>query len=357
MSKSLFQKAKPEAAYLKAGLYGDTGSGKTFTASLIAIGLHKMCKAKKPVFFIDSETGSDYVLPLFEKNKVELQVAKTRAFKDLNEAIDEAEKDGFLLLIDSLTHFWDDLMESFKRKKNLSRLTIRHWSELKPIWREFSAKYVSYSVHIVACGRAGDVWEDVEDEEGVKELRKTGTKMRTEKETAYEPSLLIEMSKVIEKHGYKHRAFIEKDRFDQMTFKSFLEPKFEDFLPHIQCLNLGGKHHVLDRERNSEELFQAGSNSGYNRMKKKDVILDELSEMIKYYYPGQDKDSKKARIDIIRKYFDGYGWEKVTQIQDVDLLEAQYKKIKSDLQKQFPDKAEEKPEKENKKKEIENATS
>lgn len=349
MTNKLFQEAKPEAAFLKMGLYGDTGSGKTFTASLVSIGLHKMCKSKKPIFFLDSETGSDYVLPLFEKNKIELQTAKTRAFKDLSESIDIAEKEGFLLLVDSLSHYWDDLMESFKRKKNLTRLTIRHWSELKPIWREFSAKYVSSSVHIIVCGRAGDVWEDVEDEEGIKELRKTGTKMRTEKETAYEPSLLIEMSKVIQKHGYKHQAFVEKDRFDQLTFKSFTEPIFEDFLPHIEMLNLGGKHHVLDRDRNSDDLFQPGSNSGYARMKKRDALLDELSEMIKYYYPGQDKESKKARIDIIRKYFDGFGWEKVSQIQNVDLLEAQYKKIRDDLQKKFPDKKEDEPKSETKK--------
>src|SRR3990167_1871448 len=87
---SLFKKAELQQSYLKAGLYGEAGSGKTFTASLVAIGLHKLIKSKKPITFVDTECGSEYVLPMFKEAGVELMAIKTRAFSDLMAATEEA---------------------------------------------------------------------------------------------------------------------------------------------------------------------------------------------------------------------------------------------------------------------------
>ena len=115
----IFQPAELEMAFLKGGIYGGAGSGKTFTATNIAIGLHKFTKAKKPCYFIDTETGSDFVINRFEEAKVKLQVAKSRAFKDLLEAVTEAEKNGSILILDSITHFWNELMDAYQKKHKL----------------------------------------------------------------------------------------------------------------------------------------------------------------------------------------------------------------------------------------------
>ena len=58
----MFTKAKNETAYAKIGDFGWQGAGKTYTACSIAIGLHKYIKAEKPVFFLDSEKGSDFAI-------------------------------------------------------------------------------------------------------------------------------------------------------------------------------------------------------------------------------------------------------------------------------------------------------
>ena len=79
----LFQEATNQMAYAKFGFFGFQGSGKSFTAALIAIGLHKYIKSEKPVYFIDSETGSDYVKPMFDKAGVKLYILKTQAFAQL----------------------------------------------------------------------------------------------------------------------------------------------------------------------------------------------------------------------------------------------------------------------------------
>ncbi len=319
----LFKEGINEAAFLKLGFYGGNGSGKTYTSSLVAIGLSKMIKSKKPVFFLDSETGSDYVLPLFQKAGVKLQVAKSRAFSDLLDAVDIAEKEGSILIIDSVTHYWDELMESYKKKKNLTRLFIQHWTELKPTWREFSTKFVASNVHIVLCGRSGDVWADVADSDGVKELKKIGTKMRVEKELGYEPSLLVEMEKVIEDDrpggGWTHRAWIEKDRFDVMNFKHFDNPKFEDFLPHVQLLNIGGDHRALDVDRDSQDMFK-NNKTGADYYKKREQTLEKIKNEINLLYPKQDADSKKERIVLTKDIFGTHSWSEICEMQLDDLM-------------------------------------
>ena len=91
---SLFTKAENSSSFLKMGMMGFAGSGKTYTATSVAIGLHKLAKAKKPIFFLDTETGSDWVKPRIEAAGVELFTAKTRAFRDLLEAVPEAEENA-----------------------------------------------------------------------------------------------------------------------------------------------------------------------------------------------------------------------------------------------------------------------
>ena len=78
----LLKPAAKELAFAKVGFLGFAKSGKTFTATQMAIGLADIIKAKT-IGFLDTETGSDFMIPLFEQVKLDLVVAKTRAFKDL----------------------------------------------------------------------------------------------------------------------------------------------------------------------------------------------------------------------------------------------------------------------------------
>ena len=320
---NLLAKAKPEMAYAKFGLYGEAGSGKTFTGSKIAIGLHNLTKATKPVAFLDTETGSDFVIPLFKKEKVDLTTAKSRAFADLLTVLDEAEKSCSILIIDSITHFWNELIDSYQKKHNLNRITLRHWMPLKAMWREFTDRYVNSKLHVIMCGRAGYIWDDVEDEEGVKELKKVGTKMKAEVETGYEPSLLIEMVKVRLSaqagSGWSHRAWVIKDRFDIIDGQAFDNPGFESFLPHVQLLNLGGKHKALEPDRDSQELF-TNDNLGERKYKKREQFLEKIKNEIILLYPGQDANSKTSKIELMKKVFGTHSWNEITDFNN-DLLQ------------------------------------
>src|SRR5690348_16058087 len=104
---SMLKKAVNKQAFAKVGIYGTAGSGKTRTASEIAIGLVKYSKLTKPVAFFDTEPAASYVIPLFEKAGIEFLVYdESRAFKDLMAFTEEAKEACSVIIIDSITHIW-----------------------------------------------------------------------------------------------------------------------------------------------------------------------------------------------------------------------------------------------------------
>jgi hypothetical protein len=151
---SLFKPAAASPAYLKAGFYGDAGSGKTHSASLLATGL-ALRIAKPPIFFFDTENGSPWVRRIFEKAGLEFMVVNSRAFADLKAAVAEAEKAGAILIVDSVTHCWEELRESFLAAKRLrlrnqyARLELPDWNQIKPQWGTFTTAFLNYKAHII----------------------------------------------------------------------------------------------------------------------------------------------------------------------------------------------------------------
>lgn len=317
---SLFKPAVLQQGFLKMGMYGDPKSGKTYTASLIALGLHKMIKSTKPIGFFDTETGSEYVLPtLFKPSGIELQTVKSRSFSDLMTATREASEAFDILIIDSVTHVWKELCDAYQKKKQYDYLTLQDWGVLKKEWQAFTDAYLNSKLHMIVCGRAQDVWEETTNDRGKKEKTVVGSKMATEKNLAYEPSLLVEMEKVAEPNtGFLiPRAWVLGDRFSALDGKCFDKPTFETFLPHISMLNLGGEHVGIDTTRNSQDLFVPDSpSSRSDYMKKKDIALEEIKDEIDRRWSGQSVEQKNARIDVLQALF---GTSSKTAIEELPL--------------------------------------
>jgi hypothetical protein len=108
----LFKPAESSSAYLKAGLTGFAGSGKTKTASIIAIGLVRLARqlglpiAERPVYFLDTEPGAHWVRPDFEKAGERARLGDVEIYADLVAAVPEAEKSASVLII----NFGDSLL-------------------------------------------------------------------------------------------------------------------------------------------------------------------------------------------------------------------------------------------------------
>ncbi len=320
IESKFFKPAIAQNAYLKAGILGFAGSGKTYTSSSLAIGLQKYIKSKKPVCFMDTETGSDYMINRFKKEKIELLVSKSRSFSEMLNLIDEAEQIADIMIIDSISAVWFDFMESFKKKKGRKFIQFQDWGILKPTWKnEFTdPRYLNSKLHIIICGRAGFEYNYEEDADGRKELHKTGTKMKAETEFGYEPSLLLEMEAIKEDNpdkkgkNIKHYCTVLKDRADILDGKVFLDPTFEDFKPAINALNLNGVQVGIDLGKDSQDVFDDDGYSDWSREQRDRIIyLDKIKEEISSYIPGQSADDKKRKKELLEQIFGTKSWVEI----------------------------------------------
>lgn len=322
---NLFKPATNQMAYLKAGLLGFAGSGKTFTAAELAIGLAKRINDPRPVAFFDTETGSDWMIPKFEAADVPLVVVKSRAFVDLKKAVTEAERECSILIIDSISHVWREMIEAYEqRMKRKYGLRFDDWGPIKREWGVFTDRFLNSQLHIIMCGRAGYEWEmDTDEETGKKELHKVGTKMKAETEMAYEPSLLVEMVRLKRSHatkdindrGWIHRAVILKDRSDRMNGAEIDNPTFDSFLPHVEYLNVGGAHLGVDTSRSSEDLFDS-PDGAYQRKRRVDIALEEIKDALALAeLDGRSKESKRRMVELLTEVFGTSSWTAIGGMQ------------------------------------------
>lgn len=331
---ALLKPAQIQQAFLKAGLLGFPGSGKTFTASMLAISISKRLASRKPVAFFDTESGSDYLIPKFKEAGVELLVFKSRAFMDLLEVGREAEKVACALIVDSISHVWQELITAYMRKKKIDYMQIQDWGELKRMWAVWPEFFVNSSLHILCLGRAGDVMEETVNAKGKQVLLKVGTKMAVEKDFGFEPSLLIEMERVRKGSkpgaGWIHRAHVLKDRTDMINGKAFdftgdnkgKEATFKAFEPVLSCLNIGGEH-VGVQPRTSDDMIADDKfepNQHAIRAKQVTIALEEIQGTLVAIWPGQTAAEKAAKQTVLEEIFETRSW---TAVESKPLVQLQ----------------------------------
>jgi hypothetical protein len=343
---NFFEDVNGISPYLKMGMFGTEGSGKTFSMALVAIGLHRRVKSQKPIVMWDSEGGSDYLHPLFAAAGIKFMAKKARSLLELGRAIPEAQSVSDILLIDSLTHPYQELLTAYRKKKKGGGyfIDMRDWGPIKDEWKErFAFKYVQSPLHIIWCARSKNLFEDVLDQEaternnGQEKFKSvaTGTGAKSETESAYEPSLLCEMEKVYaskqrKKSGaYKIRMLVHKDRtnfvmgrsfeYEIMNTKQAVEKckPFADISPHVDYI-LSSKGKILEfSNETSEEIFDADDSAGKARFRRKKA-LETIESALKAIF-GQGKDPlKSAALEKI------YGVITVTELElkDYETLEA-----------------------------------
>lgn len=342
----LFSEATITQAHLKAGIFGFNGSGKTRTAIEIAIGLTLLLKKRglpqgdRPIYFLDTETGSDFVKHLVEGAGLKLFTAKTRAFSDLIPAYQEAERNASVIVTDSITHFWREFTETYAKKKNKTQLTMADWGFLKKEWGRFTDIYVNSGVHAILCGRAGFEYDNFVDDEGRKQMEKTGVKMKAEGEMGYEPSLILFMDREtdLRTNVVTRVASVLKDRFDVIDGKSFAHadtggPKFEDFLPHIERLNLGGRHVGVDTSRTSEAMIpEHGKEEWRYRKEQAEILLDQVQALFTKHMPGRAAEEQRRKVILLERFFGQGGSWKAVETLPVEVLKRGHDALKAELE-------------------------
>ena len=321
----VFSVAENLVAYAKIGLYGLAGSGKTTTAMHFAVGLSG--EEKKPIFFLDTETGSDFFVERMKKLGIPFHQSKSRTFAQVEVAIEEAEKAGAILIIDSISHFWDEIQDAFLRRTRQQIIRFQDWGEIKRQWKAHLAlPLVNSKCHTIICGRQQDIY-DIDFSGDRKEIVKTGDRMGAEKNLAHEPHLVMRMDarqatpeKIKQAAKGKKvnskmliEATVTKDRADILNGKVITFPTFEDILPHLAEINIGGRHVGVDTSITSEALFHDADEALHDAMRRRGIALDEFKEEVKVALPGRTDAVNAIKSDLLAGLFGTRSWKSVEE--------------------------------------------
>lgn len=330
----LLQVIEDAPGFVKASFQGPQGSGKSRTAVELACTVHKAFGSTKPIAFFDTEGGSDYLRALIEERTgVKPLRVKTRAFSQLMEVTKECREGAAdILIVDSITHVWREIQSSYMARINegrryaKTRMDIQDIMAIKSQWAPWPDEYLNSSLHIIICGREGNEWGHEEDEEsGKRQLVAIGKKMKVEGEFGYEASLMVSMhaehiagatirkkNKTTEKRPSTiiNVATILKDRYDIMNGQRIEMPTGDDFMPFIEKLN-PELHREVDTKNHSVDSMPE-SDGGYLKEKTdRQILVEKIQAEIATMYPGQTAADKKARIELMKTFFNTNSWTEI----------------------------------------------
>lgn len=330
-------KLSNDQGHLKAGFFGYAKSGKTYTATKLAIGVKQFLNLPGPVAFFDTEGGSGYVAEMVkDETGQDLLGVRARSFKDLMQFARDCEQAKVsVAIIDSLTHVWNEVMDSYlvqlneKRKERnfppLMKLEFSHWAAVKKLWSEWPDWFLNCPLSVIVCGRAAAIWEFEKNEEtGKKELTKAGTRMKAESEFSFESALLVEMEResVPDGHGgtkLVHVATVLGDRFGVLDGQSVTNPTAEFFMPHLKRLK-PGSHATVDVTSKTATGADMEGSTGFERERKaRTVYAEEIQGAIISKFPGQSAEEKKQKADLLQLIFGTRSWTKVESMDSEHL--------------------------------------
>lgn len=195
---SKFKKATKKQAKLRLALFGVSGSGKTYSALRIAKGLG----GNIAVIDTENHTACKYS-DRFDFDVCECEKASINNLMTL--LSDASEYD--VLIIDSLTHAWDELLDEVNRiaKTKFGGNSWSAWSEGTPKQRAFIKALLDFKGHLIVTMRSETTWEVQENDKGKKVPVRIGTAPKQGKSIEYEFDMLINLSQ-------DHTAHILKDR-------------------------------------------------------------------------------------------------------------------------------------------------
>jgi len=209
----MFRKAERKKAKLRLGLVGPAGSGKTYGALLVAMGLGGR------IAMIDTENGSGDLYAGLGDYDVCTLSAPYEVQKYLT-AIKDAERAGYdVLIIDSLSHAWageGGLLDQQGKIADAGRgNSYTAWRQVTPWHNKLVEAMLTSPCHVIATMRAKTEYILEENERGKKEPKKVGMAPVQRDGMDYEFGVVFDISG-------NHTAQVSKDRtslFDGRVFQ------------------------------------------------------------------------------------------------------------------------------------------
>lgn len=201
----MFKKAERKRSYVKIALCGVSGSGKTYSALLMAQGLGEK------IAMIDTENGSGELYSDLCEYDVAQLVPPFSPNKFIS-AIKEAEDAGYgVLIIDSLSHAWSGqggILEMIDKKTAASRTgnSFVAWRDVTPEHNKLVDDILQCQMHVIVTMRSKTAYEMQNDEKGKKTPVKVGLAPIQREGMEYEFTLVFNIERE------KHYALVSKDR-------------------------------------------------------------------------------------------------------------------------------------------------
>jgi len=355
--------AEQTQGYVKAGFLGFAKSGKSFTAALLACAIRQHFQMDGPISMYDTETGSIYLRDLVSTlTGKELLAKKARSFEVMMSWASACVQAGVsVAIVDSITHPWRELCDSYleqvnewrvqKRWQKQKRLEFQDWNVIKPRWQRWSDFYLNSPLHIIICGRAGWEYEMEARDDGSnkKDLIKTGVKMKTEAEFGFEPSLLVEMQReqdLNSGHRIIRTATVLGDRFSKIDGAGAIFPSTNDpakameavytfFRPHLQCLSRGSHATVDTAGRTNFDINDQGEDGWAAERKQRTILCEEIQGLLLAHYPSQSAADKRAKVSAIEKHLGTRSWTAVEALRS-EVLRQALQSMRQSLEHQPP---------------------
>ena len=155
---------------IKLGLQGSSGSGKTYSALLVAYGI---TNDWNKIAIIDTENGSANLYAHLGDYKV-LSLDVPFSPERYIEAIAMCEKSGIeVIIIDSISHCWENLLASHAAMLGNSFV---NWNKITPRYNSFIQKILQSNCHVICTMRTKQDYNLIE-KNGKMTPEKAGTKV------------------------------------------------------------------------------------------------------------------------------------------------------------------------------------
>ncbi|MDC7994035.1 AAA family ATPase [Altibacter sp. HG106] len=200
------RKSERRKAKMKLALQGSSGSGKTYSALLLAKGLTRNQFEKVAV--IDTENGSaDLYAQLGNYNVVSMKPPYSP--ERYIEAIQLCEQAGMeVIIIDSISHCWDYLLHIHS---NMPGNSFTNWGKITPRQNTFVNKILQSDSHIIATMRVKQDYV-LNNKNGKMVPEKVGLKAIQRDSLDYEFTIVFDID-------ISHHAKASKDRTELFTNK------------------------------------------------------------------------------------------------------------------------------------------
>ena len=208
-----FIKATRKQIKLKLAITGAAGSGKTFSALRLALGLGPK------VAFIDTENGSASLYSdRFSFDT--LDMAPPYTHEKFIAAIKDAEAGGYdTLVIDSASHFWEGILDYKNKLDARGGNSYTNWNDAGAKFKGILDAVLQSKLHVICCMRSKMDYVQEKDDRGKTTIKKVGLAPIMRDGISYEFTTVWDVDATHQAQCSKDRTGLFGDGIEQITEK------------------------------------------------------------------------------------------------------------------------------------------